>query len=168
MALLEILHHPDPRLREKAQTVSDFGKDLQRLIDDMFETMYDAPGVGLAATQVGVALQVAVMDCGADEQREPRVMINPEIVETDAPEVVDEGCLSVPEVSDRVRRFRRVRLRALDRDGTPYELEADGLLAQCIQHEKDHLDGKLYIDHLSSIKRDRLLKRQRKLRKQEG
>ncbi|WP_420427761.1 peptide deformylase [Algiphilus sp.] len=168
MALLEILHHPDPRLREKAQTVSDFGQDLQRLIDDMFETMYDAPGVGLAATQVGVALQVAVMDCGADEQREPRVMINPEIIETDEPEVVDEGCLSVPEVSDRVRRFRRVRLRALDRDGNPYELEADGLLAQCIQHEKDHLDGKLYIDHLSSIKRDRLLKRQRKLRKQEG
>ena len=168
MALLEILHHPDPRLREKAQTVSDFGQDLQRLIDDMFETMYDAPGVGLAATQVGVALQVAVMDCAADDAREPRVMINPEIIEADVPEVVDEGCLSVPEVSDRVRRYRRVRLRALDRHGKPYELEADGLLAQCIQHEKDHLDGKLYIDHLSSIKRDRLLKRQRKLRKQEG
>lgn len=168
MALLEILHHPDPRLREKAQTVSDFGQELQSLIDDMFETMYDAPGVGLAATQVGVALQVAVMDCGSDDKREPRVMINPEIVEADEPEVVDEGCLSVPEVSDRVRRHRRVRLRALDRQGNPYELEADGLLAQCIQHEKDHLDGKLYIDHLSTIKRDRLLKRQRKLRKQEG
>lgn len=168
MALLEILHHPDPRLREKAQTVSDFGQELQRLIDDMFETMYDAPGVGLAATQVGVALQVAVMDCGSDDKREPRVMINPEIIEADEPEVVDEGCLSVPEVSDRVRRHRRVRLRALDREGKPYELEADGLLAQCIQHEKDHLDGKLYIDHLSTIKRDRLLKRQRKLRKQEA
>jgi len=168
MALLEILHHPDPRLREKAQTVSDFGQELQRLIDDMFETMYDAPGVGLAATQVGVALQVAVMDCGGDDKREPRVMINPEIVEADEPEVVDEGCLSVPEVSDRVRRHRRVRLRALDREGNPYELEADGLLSQCIQHEKDHLDGRLYIDHLSTIKRDRLLKRQRKLRKQEG
>lgn len=168
MALLEILHHPDPRLREKAQTVSDFGQELQSLIDDMFETMYDAPGVGLAATQIGVALQVAVMDCGSDDKREPRVMINPEIIEADEPEVVDEGCLSVPEVSDRVRRHRRVRLRALDRQGNPYELEADGLLAQCIQHEKDHLDGKLYIDHLSTIKRDRLLKRQRKLRKQEG
>lgn len=168
MALLEILHHPDPRLREKAQTVTDFGQELQRLIDDMFETMYHAPGVGLAATQVGVALQVAVMDCGSDDKREPRVMINPEIIEADEPEVVDEGCLSVPEVSDRVRRHRRVRLRALDREGEPYELEADGLLAQCIQHEKDHLDGKLYIDHLSTIKRDRLLKRQRKLRKQEA
>ena len=168
MALLEILHHPDPRLREVAQPVADFGPDLQKLIDDMFETMYDAPGVGLAATQVGIALRVAVMDCGGEDASDPRVMINPEIVATEEPEVIDEGCLSVPEVADRVRRFKRVTVRALDRDGAGYELSADGLLAQCIQHETDHLNGKLYIDHLSTIKRDRLLKRQRKLRKQES
>ena len=164
MALLEILHHPDPRLREMAQPVENFGADLQALIADMFETMYDAPGVGLAATQVGIPLRVAVMDCGGEGASEPMVMINPEIEFLDAPEVVDEGCLSVPEVADRVKRQPRVRLHAVDRDGKPYELEADGLLAQCIQHETDHLDGKLYIDHLSSLKRERLLKRQRKLR----
>ena len=160
MALLPILEHPDPRLRQKARPVERFDAALQRLIDDMFETMYAAPGVGLAATQVGVDLRVAVMDCSREEGvREPLVFINPEILEAAEPEDVDEGCLSVPGVSDSLKRHHRVRARALDRKGKPFEVEAEGLLAQCIQHELDHLDGKLYIDRLSSLKRERLLKR---------
>ena len=160
MALLPILHHPDPRLRQKAKKVERFDAALKRLIEDMFETMYAAPGVGLAATQVGIAQRVAVMDCSREEGvREPIAMVNPEIIEqVDAVEV-DEGCLSVPGVSDNLKRFSRVKARAQDRNGQWFELEADGLLAQCIQHEIDHLDGKLYIDRLSSLKRERLLKR---------
>lgn len=160
MTVLSILHHPHPRLRELAKPVVHFDAALQTLINDMFETMYAAPGVGLAATQVGIAQRVAVMDCSRDEnQREPIVMINPEILEQSEPEEVDEGCLSVPGVGDKVRRHRRLRLRALDRHGKSFELEAEGLLAQCVQHEIDHLDGKLYIDRLSSLKRERLLKK---------
>ena len=161
MALLEILHHPDPRLREHAQPVESFDEELRRLIADMFETMYDAPGVGLAATQVGVALRVAVMDCSEDHSQ-PLVVINPEILASSDPDTIDEGCLSVPGVGDKVRRFTRLRFRALDADGNAYEMDAEGLFAQCVQHELDHLDGKLYIDHLSSLKRERLLRRQRK------
>ncbi len=165
MALLTILHHPDPRLRQKARPVERFDAELRRLIDDMFETMYAAPGVGLAATQVGVALRVAVVDCSREEGvREPLVMVNPEILEGPDPEEVEEGCLSVPGVSDILKRNHRVRARALDRDGQAFEIEAEGLLAQCIQHEVDHLDGKLYIDRLSSLKRERLLKRMREER----
>jgi peptide deformylase len=165
VALLTILHHPDPRLREKARPVERFDPALQRLIDDMFETMYAAPGVGLAATQVGVALRLAVMDCSRQEGKsEPLVMINPQILESAEPEEVDEGCLSVPGVSDVLKRHRRVKARALDRKGNAFEIEAEGLLAQCIQHEIDHLDGKLYIDRLSSLKRERLLKRLREER----
>jgi peptide deformylase len=160
MALLTILHHPDPRLRQKAKPVASFDAALQRLVEDMFETMYAAPGVGLAATQVGVAQRVAVMDCSRDEnRREPIVMVNPEILSQSEPEDVDEGCLSVPGVGETLKRFRKVRARAQDRNGQVFELEADGLLAQCIQHEIDHLDGKLYIDRLSSLKRERLLKK---------
>jgi peptide deformylase len=167
MALLPVLQHPDPRLRDKARRVERFDAALQRLIDDMFETMYAAPGVGLAATQVGVAQRIAVMDCSREENvREPLVMINPEIVEQADPEDVEEGCLSVPGVVDTLKRFRRVKARALDRKGDAFEVEADGLLAQCIQHEIDHLDGKLYIDRLSSLKRERLLKRLREEREQ--
>lgn len=162
MALLSILHHPDPRLREKARPVARFDAALQQLIDDMFETMYAAPGVGLAATQVGIAQRIAVMDCSRDEnKREPIVMINPEILERTQPEEVDEGCLSVPGVSETLKRYAQVRARALDREGKPFEIKAEGLLAQCIQHEIDHLDGKLYIDYLSSLKRERLLKKMR-------
>jgi peptide deformylase len=162
MALLTILHHPDPRLRDKARKVERFDAALQVLIDDMFETMYAAPGVGLAATQVGIAQRIAVMDCSREEgRREPLVMINPEIVEKTEPEEVEEGCLSVPGVAETLKRFGRVKARALDRHGKPFEVEAEGLLAQCIQHEIDHLDGKLYIDRLSSLKRERLLKRMR-------
>jgi len=165
MALLSILHHPDPRLREKARplTPEDFTPELQKLIDDMFETMYDAPGVGLAATQIGVALRLAVMDCSADKEKpEPWVMINPEVSELLEREEMEEGCLSVPDISDRVQRYRRLHLKALDRHGKPFELEAEDLYAQAIQHEIDHLDGKLYIDYLSAFKRDRITKKLQK------
>jgi peptide deformylase len=162
MALLEILHHPDPRLREKARPVDRFDADLQKLVDDMFETMYAAPGVGLAATQVGVAKRVFVMDCAVEESgRDPIVAVNPEIVETADAEEVEEGCLSVPGVRDKLRRYHRVKMKALDRHGKPFEITGEGLMAQCIQHEIDHLNGKLYIDHLSSLKRERLMKRMR-------
>ncbi|HVT36403.1 MAG TPA: peptide deformylase [Nevskiaceae bacterium] len=163
MAVLEILHHPDPRLRQKARPVSVFDAALARLIDDMFETMYAAPGVGLAATQVGVAQRVAVMDCAAEGQPpQPMVMINPEIIESSELEEVEEGCLSVPDYRDRVKRYHRLRMRALDRNGQPYELQAEGLAAQAVQHEIDHLDGKLYIDYLSALKRERLKKKLQK------
>lgn len=166
MALLTILHHPDPRLRQKAEPVQVFDAALQTLIDDMFETMYAAPGVGLAATQVGVPLRLAVMDCSEDKAKpQPMVIINPEIMSPTDPEIMEEGCLSVPGVGDRIERYKRLRLRALDRHGKPFELDAEDLLAQAVQHEIDHLDGKLYIDHLSSLKRERLLK---KLRKQQA
>jgi peptide deformylase len=165
MALLPILQHPDPRLRQKAPTVTVFDADLQRLIDDMFETMYDAPGVGLAATQVGVMLRLAVMDCAAkDAPPEPMVIINPEVLSSSDRQDMEEGCLSVPDTSEKVPRFNRLHLRALDRQGTPFEVQAEGLLAQAIQHEIDHLDGKLYIDYLSSLKRERINKKLRKQR----
>lgn len=162
MTVLTILHHPDPRLREKAQPVLRFDANLKKLVADLFETMYAAPGVGLAATQVGVAQRVAVMDCSREEgKREPLVLVNPEILAPTDPENMDEGCLSVPGVSETVKRYKKLKLRAQDADGIPYELEAEGLLAQCVQHEVDHLDGKLYIDKLSALKRERLLKKQK-------
>ena len=155
MAILKILHHPDPRLRNIGKPVEQFDDDLQTLIDDMFETMYDAPGVGLAATQVGIALRLAVMDCSA-EKDSPIVMINPEIIATEAPELIEEGCLSVPGHYDKVQRHGKTTVKALDREGKPFELTGEGLLSQCIQHEIDHLDGKLYIDYLSQLKRNRI------------
>lgn len=162
MTVLTILHHPDPRLREKAQPVVRFDAALKKLVADLFETMYAAPGVGLAATQVGIAQRVAVMDCSREEgKREPLVIVNPEILAPGEPESMDEGCLSVPGVSETVQRYKKLRLRAQDADGNPYELDAADLLAQCIQHEVDHLDGKLYIDKLSALKRERLLKKQK-------
>ena len=166
MALLTILQHPDPRLRQKAQPVTTFDAELQRLIDDMFETMYAAPGVGLAATQVGVAKRLAVMDCAEDKaQPQPMVIVNPEIIDPEDRQDMDEGCLSVPGVGEKVQRYNRLKLRALDRNGQPFELLAEGLMAQAVQHEIDHLDGTLYLDRLSSLKRERLLK---KLRKQQA
>lgn len=158
MAVLEILHHPDPRLREVAQPVTEFDDALQQFIDDLFETMYAAPGVGLAATQVGDTRRVAVLDC-SEEKTDQMVIINPEIIAADDPQVMEEGCLSVPGFSEKIQRNNHIRFRALDRKGEPYEMEAEGLLAQCIQHELDHLDGKLYIDKLSSLKRDRIRKK---------
>lgn len=165
MTVLDILHFPDPRLREVARPVDTVDPELQSFIDDMFETMYEAPGVGLAATQVGVAKRVAVMDC-SEHRDEPIVMINPEIVDREGSVEVEEGCLSVPEHYDRVTRHKRVTLRAQDRHGEPYELEAEGLLAQCIQHEIDHLDGGLYIDQLSRLKRERIRRKLKKAKRQ--
>lgn len=166
MSLLTILHHPDPRLRQKAQPVTVFDAALQTLIDDMFETMYDAPGVGLAATQVGLALRLAVMDCSEDKDKpQPMVIINPEIVDPDDRVEMEEGCLSVPGIADKVQRYNRLTLRAFDRNGQPFELAAEGLLAQAIQHEIDHLDGKLYIDYLSALKRERITKKLAKARR---
>jgi peptide deformylase len=158
MAVLEILHFPDPRLRTKAQPVAQVDDALRRLVDDMFETMYAAPGVGLAATQVNVPRRLLVLDVSEDRSA-PRCFINPEIVWRDGEEEMEEGCLSVPGIYERVRRAERIRVRALDRDGQPFELEADGLLAVCIQHEIDHLDGKLFVDYLSSLKRQRIRKK---------
>jgi len=160
MAILEILHHPDPRLRLKTKPVTVFDDALQALIKDLFETMYDAPGVGLAANQVGIDKRLAVMDCADDKSKPaPFVMINPEIIESSAKEEMEEGCLSVPGIFDKVQRFTRLKVRALDGNGKSFELEAEGLMAQAIQHEIDHLDGKLYIDYLSSLKRERIKKK---------
>jgi peptide deformylase len=161
MAILEILHFPDPRLRQRAVAVDAVDDELRRLIDDMFETMYQAPGIGLAATQVNVHKRVVVMDVSR-EQDEPRVFINPQIVVRDGVEEMEEGCLSVPGVYEKVQRAERIRVRALDREGQAFELDADGLLAVCIQHEIDHLDGKLFVDYLSQLKRQRIRKKAEK------
>jgi peptide deformylase len=158
MAVLEILHFPDPRLRTRAQPVPRVDERVRRLVDDMFETMYAAPGIGLAATQVNVPLRVLVLDV-SEERNAPRCFVNPEILTREGDEEMEEGCLSVPGVYDRVRRAERIRVRALDRDGQAFELDADGLLAVCIQHEMDHLDGKLFVDYLSALKRQRIRKK---------
>lgn len=160
MPVLEILQHPDTRLRRKALPVTVFDRNLSKLVEDMFETMYEAPGVGLAANQVGVHLRVAVMDCSApNEPPRPLVMVNPEIIDADDRQEMEEGCLSVADYRDKILRYNRLRVRAQDREGKVYELDAEGLLAQAVQHEIDHLDGKLYIDRLSSLKRERLKKK---------
>ncbi|HET8711396.1 MAG TPA: peptide deformylase [Spongiibacteraceae bacterium] len=164
MAKLTILEYPDPRLRTIATPVTSFDAALQRLIDDMFETMYEAPGVGLAATQVDVHKQVIVIDV-SEEKNQPLVFINPEIeVLSDEFGEYDEGCLSVPGFYETVCRPTRVKVKALDRNGDAFELTPEGLLAICIQHEVDHLRGKLYVDYLSSLKRTRIRK---KLEKQQ-
>lgn len=165
MAILNILHFPDPRLRTRAAPVTQVDASIRQLVDDMFDTMYDAPGIGLAATQVNVHQRVIVIDV-SEEKNEPRVFINPEIISRDGVEEMDEGCLSVPGVYETVERAERVKVRALNRDGQPFELETDGLLAVCIQHEMDHLEGKLFVDYLSSLKRERIRKKLEKLRRQ--
>ena len=158
MAILDILHFPDPRLRNKAKPVTVVDNAIRRLIDDMLETMYQAPGIGLAATQVNVAKRVVVIDISEDKNQ-PLCLVNPEILERDGIEQMEEGCLSVPGVYELVSRADHIRMRALDRDGNPFEMEAEGLLAVCIQHELDHLDGKLFVDYLSSLKRQRIRKK---------
>lgn len=158
MAILNILHFPDPRLRHKAKPVVHVDDALRTLIDDMFETMYAAPGIGLAATQVNIAQRLAVIDV-TPEKTQPLCFINPEIIDQSGEEEMEEGCLSVPGYYDVVRRAERVRVRALDRVGQPFEIDTDGLLAVCIQHEIDHLDGKLFVDYLSELKRQRLRKK---------
>ncbi|WP_020208557.1 peptide deformylase [Gilvimarinus chinensis] len=163
MALLEILEFPDPRLRTIAKPVETVDDSIRELIDNMFETMYAAPGIGLAATQVNVHRRIVVMDLSED-QSEPRVFINPEVTvlgDDEAP--YDEGCLSVPGFYESVDRPTHIRVEALDRDGNPFTLEPDGLLAVCIQHELDHLNGKLFVDYLSQMKRQRIRKKLEKL-----
>ena len=167
MALLQILEFPDPRLRTRAQPVTQVDAALRTLIDDMFETMYAAPGIGLAATQVNVAKRVLVIDL-SERRDEPLALINPEILERSGIEETEEGCLSVPGYFDKVTRAEKIRVRALDRDGKQIEFEADGLLAVCIQHEIDHLDGKLFVDYLSELKRTRIRKKLEKERKERG
>lgn len=156
MAKLEILEFPDPRLRTIAKPVTIFDAMLHRLIDDMFETMYEAPGIGLAATQINVHEQLIVIDV-SEHKNEPLVFVNPalEILDNDLEEY-DEGCLSVPGFYETVSRPRQVRVDALDRNGEPFQLVVDGLLATCIQHEMDHLNGKLFVDYLSTLKRQRI------------
>jgi peptide deformylase len=165
MAKLEILTFPDPRLRQQAKPVNQVDDDLRQFVDDMFETMYAAPGIGLAAVQVNVPKRVVVIDLSEDKN-EPLCLINPEIVEKAGTEETEEGCLSVPGYFENVTRAERVRVRALDRDGEPFELDTDGLLAVCIQHEIDHLDGRLFVDHISSLKRQRIRKKLEKERRQ--
>lgn len=152
--LREILKYPDPRLREVAKPVEQVTDELRTLIDDMAETMYASKGCGLAATQIGVDKRIFVVDCaGEDEPSQLMAFINPEIVETDGSQTWDEGCLSFPGVSEEIKRAERVKMRALDRSGKPFEIEADGLLAVALQHELDHLNGVLMIDKLNALKR---------------
>jgi len=158
MAQLSILHFPDPRLRRKAVPVDTVDNSIRSLVDDMFETMYAAPGIGLAAVQVNVPKRVIVIDI-SEERDQPLVLINPSLLSCEGDEEMQEGCLSVPEINEPVQRAARIRVAALDRNGEPFELEADGLLAVCIQHEMDHLEGKLFIDYLSPLKRNRIRKK---------
>lgn len=158
MPILEILEYPDPRLRTKAKPITDFGNALQKQIDDMFETMYAAPGIGLAGAQVDIHKQLFVIDVSEDKA-EPLVFINPEIVELRGVEQMEEGCLSFPGIYAKVERADEVTIKALDRNGEEFTLDADGLLAVCIQHELDHIQGKLFVDYLSPLKRNRIKKK---------
>ena len=168
MAVLEILEFPDSRLRTVAKPVKDVDDRVRQLIDDMFETMYDAPGIGLAASQINVHEQIVVIDV-SDDRREPLVFINPEITVIDQDTFeYDEGCLSVPGFYETVVRPQHIRVKALDRNGEPFEMEPEGLLAVCIQHENDHLLGKLFVDYISPLKRNRIRSKLEKLHKQQS
>lgn len=166
MALLEILHFPDPRLRKKASAVVEVTAEIRQLANDMLETMYDAPGVGLAANQVDVQQRIVVIDVSEDKSA-PLIFINPEIIKKQGEREHEEGCLSVPEAYELVTRADTVRVKALDLDGVAFELDAEELLATCIQHEIDHLDGKLFVDYISNLKRQRIKKRLEKQFKQQ-
>jgi peptide deformylase len=166
LSILTILEFPDERLRKKAEKVQAVDESIHKLVDDMFETMYESRGVGLAATQVNVHQRVIVIDVSEDKNA-PLCLINPEIVERDGVEESEEGCLSVPGFFEKVRRAEHVRVKALNRDGQLFELEARDLLAVCIQHEMDHLDGKLFVDYLSPLKRQRIKKKLEKIHKME-
>ena len=168
MALLPILRYPDPRLHTVAKPVAEVDERIRTLVDDMIETMYEAEGVGLAATQVDVHERVIVIDV-SEARNEPHVLINPEIVaRSEEMTLGDEGCLSVPEIYDKVARHTRVTVRALDRDGKSREIEADGLLARCVQHEMDHLLGKVFVEYLSAFKRDRIKSKMLKRAREEA
>ena len=155
MSLLPILRYPDPRLHKKAAAVREVDERIRKLIADMAQTMYEAPGIGLAATQVDVHERVVVIDVSEDKSK-LLAFVNPEILERSGEQVCEEGCLSVPGIYEKVVRSERVRVRALDAQGMPFELEADGLLAVCIQHEIDHLEGKVFVEHLSRLKQSRI------------
>jgi peptide deformylase len=166
MPTLKILEYPDPRLRTRALPVAAVDDDIRRLVDDMLETMYAAPGIGLAATQVDVHKRVLVIDI-SEAKDGPVCLINPEILDRDGLTNGDEGCLSVPGITDEVPRAARIRVKCLDRAGKDLEFDVEGLLAVCIQHEIDHLDGKLFVDYLSELKRQRIKKRLTKSRKRD-
>lgn len=167
MALLTILRYPDSRLHNVAAPVAQVDASIKALIGDMAETMYAAPGVGLAATQVDVHKRVIVIDISPTHDK-LQVFINPEILESRGNSGLEEGCLSVPGIYDKVQRAEWIRVRALDREGKPFEIEADGLLAVCIQHEMDHLQGKVFVEYLSQLKRNRILTRLRKQERRAG
>jgi peptide deformylase len=165
MAQLPILCYPDPRLHTKAARIDCVDQSVRQLAADMAETMYAAPGVGLAATQVDVHKRLLVLDA-SDERNQPLVLINPEILAADGRAPVEEGCLSVPGIYEKLQRATHIRVRALDRNGIRFEMDAEGLLAVCIQHETDHLDGKLFVDYLSELKRQLIRRRLEKERRQ--
>ena len=164
MARLSILEYPDPRLRTVARSVDRVDADIQRLIDDMFETMYEAPGVGLAASQVNVHKRIIVVDV-SEKRDTPYAFVNPHIELLEGAQETSEGCLSVPGFYELVTRAERIRVQALDRDGQAFELTTDGMLSVCIQHECDHLEGKLFVDYLSGLKRQRIRKKLEKQRR---
>jgi len=166
MAIRNIINYPDERLHKVAKPVQVIDADIRRLIDDMAETMYVAPGVGLAATQVDVHLRVIVIDI-SDDHSDLKVFVNPEILEREGEDTREEGCLSVPGVYDVVKRAKRIRVRARDRDGNTFELNAEGLLAVCIQHEMDHLEGKVFVEYLPQLKQNRIKTKLRKRSKQD-
>jgi peptide deformylase len=168
MPLRPLVILPDAKLRAKSAAVGKITADIRKLVEDMFDTMYDAPGIGLAAIQVGQPVRLVTMDLAKkDEEKAPQVFINPEIMwASDETNVHEEGCLSIPEYYEEVERPAKVRLRYLDLDGKPHEVEADGIFATCIQHEIDHLNGVLFIDHISKLKRDRVIKKFTKMAKQ--
>lgn len=166
MALLEVLHYPDERLRTVAEPVAEVTDETRNIIDDMFETMYAEEGVGLAATQVNIHQRIVVIDVSS-ERNEPLTLINPKITHADGEHVGDEGCLSIPGTYAPVQRAETVTVAALDRDGKPFTRDADGLLAVCIQHELDHLVGKLFVDYLSPLKRQRIRKKLEKEARQQ-
>lgn len=166
MAILDILCFPDKRLRTVAKPVENVDDTIKKLVDDMFETMYAAPGIGLAATQVDFHQQVIVIDV-SEEKNQPLCLINPEIIAEEGTETCDEGCLSVPDIYETVQRSEKVTVKALDQNGDEYTLQADELLAVCIQHEMDHLKGKLFVDYLSPLKKQRIKKRMQKAQREE-
>ena len=165
MSVLQVLHFPDERLRTVAAPVKEVNADIQRIVDDMFKTMYAEEGIGLAATQVDIHQRIIVIDV-SENRDEKLVLINPELLESSGETGIEEGCLSIPEQRALVPRAERVKIRALDREGQSYELETDGLLAICIQHEMDHLMGKLFVDYLSPLKRQRIRQKLEKLARQ--
>jgi peptide deformylase len=167
LSVLTILEFPDERLRKKAAEVQVVDGKTKKLVDDMLETMYLAKGIGLAATQVNIHQRIVVIDV-SEEKDNPLCLINPEIIAKDGIEESEEGCLSVPGFFETVKRAERIKVKALNKDGQPFELEADALLAVCVQHELDHLEGKLFVDYISSLKRQRIKKKLEKIHKLEN